>query len=112
MNNPTERIKALAKEKNIKLGELAREIGVNENIFSTWKSKNPSLETIAKIATYFGVSIDYLMSLTNQRNIYFSESQEIAELFDLIKSRNFTTKQAKAIIDILNCITLIRKEMG
>ena len=57
-----ERIKSLCKEKGITMKKLEQEIGVSQNLAYRWKSTNPSAENLFKLAEYFGVSTDYILS--------------------------------------------------
>ncbi|MBD5429317.1 helix-turn-helix transcriptional regulator [Lactobacillus sp.] len=55
------RIKDLANEKKISLAQLERELNFSNGIISTWKSSNPSIDKVEKVANYFNVSTDYLL---------------------------------------------------
>ena len=47
---------------------VAKEIGINNGMIANWrKSKNPSIETLIKLADYFGTSVDYLIGRSNSR---------------------------------------------
>lgn len=62
-----ERIKGLCKERNIALRKLEQEIGVSNGAISKWNKSSPSIETLNKVADYFGVSTDYLLGKTDQK---------------------------------------------
>lgn len=57
---------ALAKQ-NVKQKELAKEIGVKDNVVSYWckGSRTPNTEQIIKISKFLNVSSDYLFGFTN-----------------------------------------------
>lgn len=57
------RLKSLRESKGISQKELAEGIGVSDVMVSMYEQgkKNPSLDTITKIADYFNVSVDYLL---------------------------------------------------
>jgi transcriptional regulator with XRE-family HTH domain len=59
------RIHELASQKKISLAELERTLHFSNGIISTWKSSNPSIDKISKVANYFNVSTDYLLGNTN-----------------------------------------------
>jgi transcriptional regulator with XRE-family HTH domain len=61
----SERLKELRKDKNLSLSDLAKEIGVSDIAISRWERKlrMPNIETLAKLAVFFGVSSDYLLGL-------------------------------------------------
>ena len=56
-----ERIKEIAKSKGIQLKDMLYEIGVGTNTMQNMKTSMPKTDTIAKIADYMGVSVDYLL---------------------------------------------------
>lgn len=60
-------LKELRNSRNIIQKDLAEYIGVSRAIISQYESgdKFPSVETIEKIAEYFGVTIDYLLGSNN-----------------------------------------------
>ncbi|MCI7349807.1 MAG: helix-turn-helix domain-containing protein [Ruminococcus sp.] len=60
----TERIFSEIQQKHINQKEFARQIGVNEKTFSSWKVKNtlPAADKISIISDLLGVSTDYLLT--------------------------------------------------
>ena len=61
----SERLKELRQDKNISQVELAKKIGVGKSIISKWEKGECDI-TLSKakvLATFFGVSIDYLAGL-------------------------------------------------
>lgn len=54
----------LRDERNLKDADIVRETGITKSTFSDWKSgrSKPKNEKLQKIADYFDVSIDYLMT--------------------------------------------------
>ena len=60
------RIKELCAENNITLNKLEAEMGMSASSISKWKhSVSPTIDKIAKIASYFNVSIDYLVGVSD-----------------------------------------------
>ena len=60
------RIKELCAENNITLNKLEAEMGMSASSISMWKhSVSPTIDKIAKIASYFNVSIDYLVGVSD-----------------------------------------------
>ena len=55
----------LRKEKNISQLALAKEIGVTQKAIDFWEKdiNEPKASYIIKLATYFGVTSDYLLGL-------------------------------------------------
>ena len=61
------KINSLLAEKGICQKDLAKELGVKDNIISYWCNGNrkPNTEQIVQIAKFFNVSSDYLLGLSN-----------------------------------------------
>jgi transcriptional regulator with XRE-family HTH domain len=62
-----ERLKELRIEKAVGQVELAKELRVSKGIISLWENglREPKLSNLIALATFFGVSIDYLVGLEN-----------------------------------------------
>lgn len=60
-----ERLKDLRLEKNLTQQALAQELGVSQPAIQRWEAalQIPNIQICAKIAQYFGVSLDYLAGL-------------------------------------------------
>ena len=56
--------KELCDQKGISVSKACIEIGLSRSIAAKWKNTktNPSAEVLPKIAEYFGVTIDYLLT--------------------------------------------------
>lgn len=57
-----ERIENLRNSNKISQGKLEKELGFSNGSISKWKNSMPTLERLQKIADYFGVTVDYLMT--------------------------------------------------
>ena len=66
-NKFAERLKDLRTEKNIGQIELAEKLQVSRGIISLWENglREPTLTSLIRIATFFGVSIDFLAGLSD-----------------------------------------------
>lgn len=66
-----DRFKMLCEEKSISCSKAATEIGLSNSIATKWKKTGatPDASTLARIAGYFGVSVDYLIDFTGQAAI-------------------------------------------
>lgn len=60
----------LLQAKGVTVAQMCRETGINESTMSNWKKRDgkPSVDTLAKIANYFGVTLDYFMDDGKTRN--------------------------------------------
>ena len=57
-----ERIETLRKAKKISQGKLEKELGFSNGSISKWKTSMPTADRLQKIADYFNVTIEYLMT--------------------------------------------------
>ena len=62
-------LRALRGERCVGQELLAKEVGVSKGIVSMWENglREPNMDSLIKLADYFGVSIDYLVGRTNKR---------------------------------------------
>ena len=56
-----DKIKALAKEKGITIGQLERDLELSERNTCKWNRSLPRVDTLARVAKYLGVSIEELL---------------------------------------------------
>jgi len=96
-----DRILSLMEKKGIKGTHLAEEIGLSKNAVSEWKSgkMKPSASAIAKIAVYFGVSTDYLLMPTRERELL---EKGIADYFNTLDPAGLGSE---AILTRINALT-------
>lgn len=59
-----ENIKSLSKAHNTNIKQLEKELGFGNGMIGKWANapKSPPIDKIGKIAAFFGVSIEYVMS--------------------------------------------------
>ena len=103
--------------------KVAKEAGVTQTALSNWKTgkSTPTTKTLQKIADFFGVSIDYLMTGKETEDIKYYLNDETAEmaqalfenknlrvLFDAAKDA--TPEDLKTTYDML--MALKKKERG
>ena len=55
-------IRRLCSKKPVSIAKLERETGISNGTISRWDTSSPSIENVQKVAEYFGVSIDELLS--------------------------------------------------
>ena len=57
----------IKKSEGLSHDEISRQIGVSSGVLSEWMSDNKtaSIENLAKLSKYFGVSADYLLGLSD-----------------------------------------------
>lgn len=57
-----ERIESLRKSKRLSQGKLEKQLGFSNGSISKWKNSTPKVERLQKLADFFGVSVEYLMT--------------------------------------------------
>ena len=57
-----DRIEQLRKTQNLSQGKLEKELGFSNGSISKWRNSTPTYERLQKVADYFGVSVEYLMT--------------------------------------------------
>lgn len=64
------RLESLRIERNIDQKVLSLDLRVSQPTISDWENgkKTPSVKNLIKLAAYFGVSIDYLLGLTENKS--------------------------------------------
>ena len=88
-----ERLSDLCEEKGIKGGRMCIELGFSKSLMTDLKSgrkKSVNAETAQKIASYFGVSVGYLLGEEEKEEKPTADSDELSEnvkkLVDFAKS--------------------------
>ena len=93
-----ERIDSLRKERGISQGALEKQLGFSNGSFSKWKKSIPTHDRLQKLASFFHVSVDYLVTGEEEKKDaipFFSRedfltAREISEndrvLFDIYRS--------------------------
>lgn len=66
---------ALCEKKGVSRNAAAKQMGLSNSTVTKWKNTNatPSGATLAKVADYFGVSVDYLLGITPDSYLLWSE---------------------------------------
>ncbi|EAE1298263.1 XRE family transcriptional regulator [Listeria monocytogenes] len=76
-----DRIKSLCHKRDISLNDLENELNFGKNSIYRWKERNPSIDKVDKVASYFNVSTDFLLGRTDNIQITSEENQESNEEF-------------------------------
>lgn len=103
-----ERLRELRIDRDIKQDEIAQHLGITRQAYGKYESdeRQPSYNTLIKIADYYNISLDYLLGRTNIKTPYYVireiRNDDEAEYFDYTMSilrRN--VKNLKFIYSIL-----------
>ena len=60
------RIKGLCEANSITITELEREAGIGRSTIRNWNKSSPTTDKLQKVASYFDVSINYLLGLEDK----------------------------------------------
>ena len=85
--------------------EFAAKIGVNQTSYSSWErgSKDPAAQTLAKIASTFGVTTDWLLGLSNIRSAAgMSEPLSAQTAKSVLTQKVPTPKSSTREVDLLS----------
>ena len=89
-----ERLESLRKEAKISQGKLEKELGFSNGLISKWKNSIPSHDRLKKLADYFGVTPDYLMTGEKTNNKELARIDVELSKQD-IETKNYMLKFAK-----------------
>lgn len=89
----------LLQRKGISAYKVAKEAGVTQTALSNWKTgrNTPSTTTLQKIADYFGVTIDYLMTGEESEG---GEKYYLNEETAQVAQEIFENKELRALFDV------------
>lgn len=81
------RIKQLRKEKGLSQAQLAKEVGISNQIISFYENnkREPKIETWQALADFFKVSVPYLQGIEDKRNNGYSKDYIYKQLDDAYK---------------------------
>ena len=95
MVNMGEKLKSLRIEKKLTQKQVADRIGLAISAVSSYESgtRYPSYDVLVKLARIFHVSTDYLLGMTDKRNIDVTglsdnEIELVSQLVDTLRNRN------------------------
>ena len=94
----------LRDKKGLKDADVARETGITKSTFTDWKNGRsiPGNEKMKKIADYFSVSLDYLLTGEKTEIPGFEpEHLELIELYSKLKK-----EQKSAVMNLLRSFAL------
>ena len=90
-----EKLKSLRIEKNLTQKQVADRIGLAISAVSSYESgtRYPSYDVLVKLARIFHVSTDYLLGITDKRNIDVTglsdnEIELVSQLVDTLRNKN------------------------
>lgn len=75
-----ENICILCKENGISIARLEREVGLGNATIRGWEVSVPGVDKLKRVADYFGVTVDYILS---DSDVSRSESSEHIKSYDV-----------------------------
>lgn len=80
-----ERIESLRKSQGLSQGKLEKQLGFSNGSISKWKNSTPKVERLQKLADFFGVSVEYLMTGKEDGQKKKDNTDDLKEKFDELK---------------------------
>ncbi len=105
--NTYEIIKELAKEKGLSIRQLEINFGYSNGYLGSWKRQTPNSIELARLADYFGVSVDYLLG--RNQTPEWATKDDLVELDKILDSNvdmayggeTLTDEEKQRVKDIL-----------
>lgn len=99
-------IHALCEKEGIKDGTLCANIGIRRSFLSELKAgrtKSLSAEVLSKIAAYFNVSVDYLLTGEQKENALQQPQSEVDTAVERIRKKleSMPTAQREALMNLI-----------
>lgn len=103
------RLKQLRKDKNWTINDIAEKLNVGSSTYGAYETeyRKPPIETLIKIANIYDVSIDYILGLTDEKDIKELEhdTSKYLRKEDLTwKGVPLSNTELKPIMDLLEVI--------
>lgn len=88
------KLKELRKKFNKKQEEIAKYLNISTTGYNYYETdkREPSIETLIKLADYYNVSLDYLVGRENNPNILtslYNEKKELIKISEELNEKNF-----------------------
>ena len=110
-----ERIAQLCRERGISGGRMCGDLGISRSMLTDLKmgrKKTVGADTAAKIASYLGVSVDYLTGNSDEKKLLVNNDEELTEYLQELRERpdkrmlfsvtkNATKAQVEAIVRMI-----------
>lgn len=93
------RLKQLREERHLSQAGLALNLNLSQSTVSAYEvgDRTPDLETLVAIAQFFGVSLDYLAGLTEQKRLMTQSDLTPEELAHLYAYRQLNPRQQERV---------------
>lgn len=106
-----DKIKMLAREKGVTLETVNRDLGFSENLISSWRHREPSVSSLIKVADYFHVSIDFLLSRIDNETLSPLTPKE-EKLLHILRTKSLSDMQMDIITNhVMNFLNFDESEV-
>lgn len=101
MSYPLNRLRLLREEKDLKQEMVAHDVGISRSALSTYeKGLTPGIDNAIALARYYGVSLDYILGLSDERNANIGAlAGKFATLSSLSGGAAPTASDVTALVD-------------
>ena len=83
-----ERLVELCHEKGTTPTAVVKQLGIGAGSVTKWKKgSSPRGTTLLKLSEYFGVSADYLLGISNNKNKTYTEDDDLTEYLEELRNR-------------------------
>lgn len=115
IENFSYRLTVLLEENNMTQTQLAKEIGTSNVTICRYLTceRIPRLDVVTRIASVFNVSLDYLLGLTDDKNIKPSDNSSdfgIAMLISKLYSLDENCSLSKTQVELIKKLLLANKD--
>ena len=98
--------KSLRTEKKLSQQELAAHMQINRSTYARYETSQtqPDFDTLFKLATFYDVSIDYLLGYSDEKNTYANitpTQKTILDFFENSPSLSFDEGEAETLQKVL-----------
>ncbi len=102
------KLKNLRKERNLTQNELSQKLGFSERYIAKIESGvKPSLEAFKKLADFFNVPIEYLVSESNEILLLSTKNEELLNAF--FEVDRMSPEDQKIVLELINAFIAKRK---
>ena len=80
-----DKIRTLARQRDMSLPQLEQELGLGNGTISRWRNSSPNTEKLQKIADYFNVSMDYLLG--REKYLTHKDEKDISKILEYTREQ-------------------------
>lgn len=99
------RIRALCEARKITVAELERKLIISNGSISKWDKSVPKADNLYKVATYFGVTMEYLLTGIEKPADKLSGSDVDYEIIQVLSEVSPDVRQS--VLDFLKSLKLV-----